>query len=359
MDNWKNERVKLAVIGKSGVGKSAFINAIRNLKAGDPDIATTSSFGRATVFEYPGNPKITLHHLPGFGTTNEYEEKMELHKYDHILILVGNIEGNDIEIAKKLKEMDKSFCFVRSNIYLDIENDKNYGEPAAEAIYIEKIKSESLDILSQEGFKEAKFFVISNHNRRIGDFNELVLYIQSTLPKLKCDAVMFSLLGELTDDIIDFKYQILKNRMCDVSLASAGHDATPVPGLDAVLNLALICKEIWLYHDTFGFGQQIVKEISKHDYLREKLSASSIIEIEAANEAMETFVIIQLGKLRTLMPVQSEFQFILHIIGSLVSGLTAGTVTFTLLTRILDGCRDDAKLVYSHLMIVNAEVSFS
>ena len=84
MDKWKNEPVKLAVTGKSGVEKSAFINAICNLKPGDPGFVTTSSFANttehATVFEYPGNPKFTLHDFPGFGTTNfptnEYEEKM-------------------------------------------------------------------------------------------------------------------------------------------------------------------------------------------------------------------------------------------------------------------------------------------
>jgi ABC-type dipeptide/oligopeptide/nickel transport system ATPase subunit len=43
MDEWKNEPVKLAITGKSGVGKSAFINAICNLKPGDPGFATTSS----------------------------------------------------------------------------------------------------------------------------------------------------------------------------------------------------------------------------------------------------------------------------------------------------------------------------
>ena len=164
MDNWKNEPVKFAVTGKSGVGKSAFINAICNLKPGDPCFATTSGYGNTTkhetVFKYPGKPKITLHELPGFGTTefptNEYEEKMELHKYDFVLFLVRNIEENDIEIAKQLKEMNKPFCFVWSKHDHDIENAKNYGEPEAEAI--EKIKSKSLDILRQEGFKEANFF---------------------------------------------------------------------------------------------------------------------------------------------------------------------------------------------------------
>ena len=175
---------------------------------------------------------------------------------------------------------------------------------------------------------------------------------------MKCDAGMYSLFREFTDDI-DSKYKIFKDRIWDVSLASAGSAATPVPGFNIVLDLALICKEIWLYRNAFGFGQQIVKEISKHDYLRKKLSASSIIEIEAANEAMERCVTIQLGKLRTLMAVQNTLGVTPLSIGPVVSGSTAGKVTHNLLTRILDGCRDDAKLVSSHLMKVNAEVSFS
>ena len=82
-ENWRNESVKLAVTGESAVGKSSFINTILNLKSGDPGFAALSSIGntttKPTIYEYPGNPKITLHDLPGFGTielpTNEYEKK--------------------------------------------------------------------------------------------------------------------------------------------------------------------------------------------------------------------------------------------------------------------------------------------
>jgi GTP-binding protein EngB required for normal cell division len=48
LDIWKNGVVKLAVTGKSGVGKSSFINAIRNFKSGDPGFATSSSSGNTT-----------------------------------------------------------------------------------------------------------------------------------------------------------------------------------------------------------------------------------------------------------------------------------------------------------------------
>ena len=78
----------------------------------------------------------------------------------------------------------------------------------------------------------------------------------------------------------------------------------------------------------------------------------------AANEAMQTFVITQVRKFGKLMAIESAFGRVWPIFGLVASGLTVGTVAYNLLTRILDGCRDDAKLVYSHLMIVNAQVSF-
>ena len=117
IENWRNEPFKLAVTGKSGVGKSSFINAICILKSGDPGFATTSPSGNttknATVYEYTGNPKITLHELPGFGTTicseNEYKEIMDLSKYDCFLIFVEHIKENDIRIANTLKEMKNPF----------------------------------------------------------------------------------------------------------------------------------------------------------------------------------------------------------------------------------------------------------
>ena len=217
-DNWKNEQVKLAVTGKSGVGKSSFINAIRNLKPGDLGFAAASSSGNttrhATVYEYPGNHKIKLYDLPGFGTiqlpTNDYEKKMKLHKYDYILIVVGNIEENDIEIAKKLKEMKRPFCFGRSKIDVDIQNSGTDGESEKDAV--EKIKSKLSGNLKDAGLNKTKYFVISNKNRSLCQFNDLVSYIERNLPGLKCDARMLSILAKLSVDDIDRRYKMLKDR---------------------------------------------------------------------------------------------------------------------------------------------------
>jgi uncharacterized protein (DUF697 family) len=253
--------------------------------------------------------------------------------------------------------MDKPFCFVRSQIDRDFDNARSDGESKDEVI--KQIMSKSSYILEQNGFKEVKYFTISIRNRMIGQFDELVSYIQRNLPELKSNAVNISMVGVLPIDLIDRKYEILKARIWKVSVTSAGLAALPVPGLDVVLNLALICKELLLYHKTFGFEQQIVMDITQTDYISQKLTSSSIVKIDAANEAMQKFLLIELGRLATLMAVQSAFDYILPIIGSLVSGLTAGGVTYRLLHRVLDGCRDDAKLVYDHLRNSDFLVSFS
>jgi GTP-binding protein EngB required for normal cell division len=325
------------------------------MKPGNHGFATTSCSGntteKATVYEYPGNPKITLHDLPGFGTiefpTNEYEKTMKLYEYDYILIFVGNIEESDLEIAKKLREMEKPFCFVRSKIDLDILDAKNEGESEKDAV--EKIISKSLDNLKYAGFYKAKLFVISNHNRKIYQFNDLVSYIPKNLPALKCNADMFSVLGEFTDDIINNKYQLLKDRLWKVLVASVVLDTAPIYIMGRLFNTELIAKELLLYHNAFGFEQQSVKDILKDDSIRQKLNANSIIAIQPNVDAMCDFFFIELklGTSRTRGPP-------LFLLDSMMFMRQA----FILLNQVLDRCRDDAKLVYSHIRNVDVEVIF-
>jgi hypothetical protein len=270
---------------------------------------------------------------------------MELHKYDYILIFVGNIEENDIEIAKKIEAMKIPFCFVRSKMDVDIQNSDKDGESEKGAV--EKIKSKLSGNLKDAGLNKVKYFIISNNNRSFWQFNELVSYIERNLPRLKCDAVMLSILAELSVDDIDRRYDMLKDRIWKISVASFALVTGSVSCTDIVINMSLICNEFLLYHKAFGFEQQIVKDILKDD-IRQKLNASSIIEIKT-NEAMHAFAKFELDKLRTSKARESPNHSNLPLIETVVSKWPSGVDTFRLLTQVLDGCRDDAKLVYSHL----------
>jgi hypothetical protein len=141
--------------------------------------------------------------------------------------------------------------------------------------------------------------------------------------------------------------------VASVALASA-----PVSSIDIVFNTSLICRELLLYHRAFGFQQQIVKDILKNDDIRQKLNSSSIIEIQTTNEAMHTFAKIELEKLRTSEARRSPNQEILPFIKSVVPEWSVGKDTLILLIQVLDGCKKDAMLVYSHLMSDVDYVSF-
>jgi hypothetical protein len=86
--------------------------------------------------------------------------------------------------------------------------------------------------------------------------------------------------------------------------------------------ISLICTELLSCRKAFGFEQQCVKDIFKDDHIRRKLKASSIVGIQPTDEAMRKFV---------------ENKFIEY-----------GEDTSRLLNQVLDGCRDDYKLIRLH-----------
>ena len=187
---------------------------------------------------------------------------------------------------------------MRSKLDIYFQNAKNEGKSEAEVI--EEIMSKFLNILTTNKFKEAKCFVISNCNRSIGHFNKLVLYIRSNLPKLNCNVVKLSMFGELSDgdlsyndhsdDIMDITYKKLKERALKISSTSKCLATMPISNMDKKSIISLICKELLSYRKAFGFEQQCVKDIFKDDHIRQKLNASSIVEIQPNDEAMRKFV---------------------------------------------------------------------
>ena len=129
---------------------------------------------------------------------------------------------------------------------------------------------------------------------------------------------------DFSDDVMDIIYTKLKERALKITLTSKWLATKPISNMDKKLIISLICNELLYYHKAFGFEQQCVKDIFKDDHIRQKLNASSIVEIQSTDEAMRKFV---------------ENKFI-----------ESGEDTSRLLNQVLDGCRDDARLLHLHQM---------
>ena len=98
IEKWKSQEVHIAVIGRSGTGKSTIMNSLRSIEHWDlkhPDRCETGSVETtekvSDPFPFPLNNKVRLYDLPGAGTQKfpirSYEKDVEMDKYDAFIIL--------------------------------------------------------------------------------------------------------------------------------------------------------------------------------------------------------------------------------------------------------------------------------
>ncbi|CAG2203709.1 unnamed protein product [Mytilus edulis] len=130
IDSWKKTTVKIAVAGKSAVGKSAFINAIRGVNKTDKGYAT-EGVGDTTMevqeFPHPKNKQIIYCDLPGYGTVTitreKFLEKVKLLDFDMFLIFVYPVPTEDDDwLVQQLDKAGRQFCFVRAKLDRDIKS---------------------------------------------------------------------------------------------------------------------------------------------------------------------------------------------------------------------------------------------
>ena len=125
LDMWKTTPVRIAVVGQSGAGKSAFINTIRCIEDDeDPlfaDVDVVECTTEKQPYAFPDNPLITLWDLPGAGTSKfnaaEYAKKFEFSSYDAFVLLSSErFTEIDQMIADEVKRIKKPFFFARTKM---------------------------------------------------------------------------------------------------------------------------------------------------------------------------------------------------------------------------------------------------
>jgi len=151
-NEWKNQKVTIAIIGQTGTGKSSFINAVFEKWTRQPKgpaktglIDTTKeSFG----YEHRGNSNIVLFDLPGVGGTKEpvipkdkYLDVVKVDVYDIFLLMTSTrFSADDEWMGQQLLDRSKTVIFVRTKIGIDIDNSKHDDPKADEETVLATVK---------------------------------------------------------------------------------------------------------------------------------------------------------------------------------------------------------------------------
>jgi len=183
----KSGRVNLAVTGNSGVGKSSFINFIRNVTRQD------TAYARVGVQEctreptpYATQSEEVLWDLPGVGTPNfpqeTYLKNMGIRYFDVVfLITADRFPEAEHALRKELVELQVPFFCVRNKVDLaweaKIAEDEEDGGPVDDARK-QALKEETADELRshfRDQHEIAELYLISCRQkyRSAFDFDQL------------------------------------------------------------------------------------------------------------------------------------------------------------------------------------------
>lgn len=221
LDAWKNTKVKVAVVGNSGTGKSTFINAALGL---DDENAAAVGIVETTmgIKEYTGEIKnVVFFDLPGVGTPNfpreTYAEKVDLERFDYIILIAcDRFTENDIWLSKTIKEKGIKFCFARTHLEEDIDNDQNSRpETHDRQKVIDGIRKDCTENLKDVA--PVDIYLIDSYACDQFDFDKLIKKLFQELKGMKAKILALSLTSA-TKEILDAKAMFLRVRLISVGI---------------------------------------------------------------------------------------------------------------------------------------------
>ena len=211
LNGWRSATVNIAIIGKSGSGKSSFINAFlgldEDLDEGAAETGCTETTMEPTHYLVPNKPNLKLWDVPGIGGVkhqdrDNYLEKIKLETYDGFILMTSKrLYEEDCWLAKTIHLASRSLFLVRSKVDEDVsaykrkfKNRKSYAECLK--LVKEAISKELTENLAQEGFvRDQKFYLIDNLEPENTDFDFQMLLedILASLNDIQREVVAFNI----------------------------------------------------------------------------------------------------------------------------------------------------------------------
>ncbi|CAB4016205.1 interferon-inducible GTPase 5-like [Paramuricea clavata] len=331
LEGSKDVKIRFAITGNGGTGKSAFINAIRGLRdddGGAAEVGVTETTTKPTEYQHPDNPMISFLDLPGIGTPNfpdlrTYCEKVSFEDYDTFLIFTkGRFTKNDLDLAKKVKSIGKSFFLVRAHIDEDCNRRSTNESEILKEIRENCVKNVKALISSED-----EIFLISNYHKDKWDFDRLIAAISDALPVRQRESLTLSL-SNVTRECLKRKAKILRVQAVAVATISAGAGAIPIPCVGGVIGTILITGTMMVYYRQLGLNNTTAEERALLD---EKYRG--IIERYQSRSPNDVVSILSTKALTVIVGVEEVSKYI-----PLIGLAIASSIGFALTLRYLLKC---------------------
>jgi len=344
-DEWKQIPLNVAVIGRSGVGKSSFINAIRRLTADDEGAAPVG-VKETTVdvhhsYPHPSNPLLKFCDLPGVGTGRFPKEKylsvIEVDHFDFFLLITADrFTEDDTWLGREFDKRNKKYFFVRTKVGADIANNKKaHPKTHKEDDVLRVIRESTQEHLKENGCENVPVFLIDSYKLNKFDFDLLECRLVEYFPIFKKAALVLSLQAT-SKKIISLKVTELRSRMWKRALLSAAVGLIPLPYVGMKMDIDIVAAETEFYFTQLGLDEMPLKrhaELTQTDYESLKaivVSTFGSFEIRAiVDRCVKDFAIVAISR-------AEEIKSYIPLIGALIAAPLSYEGTYRTLELILD-----------------------
>ncbi|XP_077788674.1 interferon-inducible GTPase 5-like [Podarcis muralis] len=358
-----NMTFEIAITGRSGVGKSSFVNALRGMKDQEKGAAKTGVTETTMVpeeYSHPTFPKVKIWDLPGIGTNEfnaeEYLTKVNFKNYDFFIIISSErFTKDDTNLALEIQKNKKKFYYVRSKVDIDIENtwksegiseEDTYERMQSEKKTLDIIRKESYDKLKELGESSPRVFLISRWDLNKYDFPLLQETFEKEQDKIKRD-VLIMCLPILTKDSIKKKKAAMENLIWKNAMVSCTVGLIPLPFLSlgcdigiVVWTMSHICKVFGLDEDSLNIlANRVRKPVEELKSVIEHTPSTGKITAEFAMA-----ILMKSAMWGAITVVEAVLDFI-PVLGSLYGGGSSFVTTFYLLKNFLENAVKDAEKV--------------
>lgn len=270
INKWRNVPVNIAVAGNSGVGKSSFINSFRGIRAnceGAAEIGVDETTTIPKKYVHPVNDNLALWDLPGLGTQKfpkkKYLQDVKFGKYDFFLIITATrFTENDLWLAKEVENRGKRLVLIRTKMSIDVQNDRYDNPKNSKDDTVNGVREAMKKNVEKGGLNNVKVFLIDNHFPLDYDYPDVLDKMIDEVPQMKRDAMTLTL-THLTEKVIKRKEALLRKRIYKVAICSAVGGAVPIPGMNILVDAALIHNEINFYKKQLCLDDDSLQEIAR------------------------------------------------------------------------------------------------
>jgi len=345
---WKETKLKLAITGQSGAGKSSFINKIRNLKAnqdGAAKVGVTETTEKPTCYTYPKNKNIELWDLPGVGTRNfpqaTYLKDVGFEQYDCFIILSETrFTENDEWLARSVLKGGKRFYFVRTkidNALRDDEVDKG-EENFKEEDTLFQMRIDCISNLSKidEPGEKMKVYLLTNRDIDRFDFPDLLKHLVEELPDIKKE-VMIRALSHTSKELVQTKKNILHDKLWITACLSGAGGMIPVPGLSVAIDVGLLVDTAKDQREVLGVDEKSLQTIAESNgmtlqELQKKLNIEGTVITNPGTWIKTAFTS---GSAMAIGTATEEAAKYIPFFGQIISGGVSAATTYYIAEQLL------------------------